>query len=576
MIRHSLLVASLCLSTFKIHPELLIVQKINDQFAALSKQDALTYGPVISATLLKYQWPMCIASKLTKEEQDELLTAGRPNSEELFIQKKLNELLPDLNLDVIFIPTALYELFCIIEFFKNEKQIMPVMLTENLFSQCNSFEKAGMSVIESQYDSQNKFKIDLSNILNEQNLPKRIHQDIYSVYFKMNNLFFETKESGSFRMKNNKGKFGIFEMPIFAPEDESASMYINNTLITWLINNYPELSQEITALNASIFIEKKSSKICSNLLTDLVNIESIFIMKYANSLFLYRNESIQNMIMHLKQESQNHIVQKVIALEYKAHANNKALLLRGSTFIKFQTGPDLGQTKNIQKSTLVGTTLVQPKENDKATYLSLEQTEKNQSYTPYSISFGNSLFAGFILDAQACAYNFLMGARLTDDALNFPFKTAGYGLMINKLDYVQHRNNRLFFIPPLASIAALFASGEYFHARTTAAIHSKTQDYVEIKGVAGDFSDASGILLIRRDPLKHAELFSNFLAKNGQIIQTGDGSSFTQEERTFVDQVIQNQIEAAKFYKAIHTIKPKIDRAAKQHRNKKSLSLNNA
>ncbi|MCX5923025.1 MAG: hypothetical protein NTU89_00485, partial [Candidatus Dependentiae bacterium] len=71
--------------------ELLIVKREHNLFKSLSEKERLKYGEGIAQIFLKYQWPTCIASQLTKEEQDELLTSGVPQAEEIFIQKKIKE-----------------------------------------------------------------------------------------------------------------------------------------------------------------------------------------------------------------------------------------------------------------------------------------------------------------------------------------------------------------------------------------------------------------------------------------------------------------------------------------------------
>lgn len=71
--------------------------------------------------------------------------------------------------------------------------------------------------------------------------------------------------------------------------------------------------------------------------------------------------------------------------------------------------------------------------------------------------------------------------------------------------------------------------------------------------------DPTGVLLITRDPLRHAQLFSKFLSekdsagsyKNARIIQTGDARSLAAEEQNFVTEVMQAQQEAAQFYRQV-------------------------
>jgi hypothetical protein len=81
---------------------------------------------------------------------------------------------------------------------------------------------------------------------------------------------------------------------------------------------------------------------------------------------------------------------------------------------------------------------------------------------------------------------------------------------------------------------------------------------MEVLGFWGWLEDTTGVILITRDPLRHAELFSNYLAENGRLIQTGDNSLLSEEERTFMEEAVQSQKEAARFYKSVRLVTPKI------------------
>ena len=93
--------------------------------------------------------------------------------------------------------------------------------------------------------------------------------------------------------------------------------------------------------------------------------------------------------------------------------------------------------------------------------MSLKDAYKAKQNKLYSIALGNSLFGGFIFDNGACAYYYLISNQ------------NGYGLLLNKAEYLDNKIYRLFFIPSLAPIATLFTKGEYFHPRTTSAILEK-------------------------------------------------------------------------------------------------------
>src|SRR5579872_6730892 len=94
-----------------LYAELLVVKKdAAGMIAALDNADEARYLAAMNI-LMKYQWPMCTISQLTEDEQKELLSPGVPAAEENFIRKKIKAL--DQNLDVVFVPTTIYELFCL-------------------------------------------------------------------------------------------------------------------------------------------------------------------------------------------------------------------------------------------------------------------------------------------------------------------------------------------------------------------------------------------------------------------------------------------------------------------------------
>ena len=214
--------------------------------------------------------------------------------------------------------------------------------------------------------------------------------------------------------------------------------------------------------------------------------------------------SIDAMAKELKNSYDDHILEKIISLEYEARELNKGLLLRASLQTAFQVS--VGSAPSMQ--TLAGTTVWSDEKSR------VEQSYRKKATKFYSISFGNSLFAGFFLDLGACVYNYLVSFANT--GIKFP----GYALFIDKKDYIQHQNSRLFFISALSPIASLFAKGEWFHSRSTVAVPVKSA-YSESSIIQGlvqpMLKDDAGLFLISRDPLYHAELSSQFIAQNGSI-----------------------------------------------------------
>lgn len=516
---------------FSMSAELLIVKKTESGFASLDTEESINHGKQITDILLKYQWPLCIASALTQEEQDELLSPDKPYAEEIFIQKKIQALGKEFEqYYVVFIPTALYELFLIALIFQTRGQE-------------NSLQKA----VEKRLKPIAEWKIDLTGILNENESAINVREKINN-YFKINNELF---------LNNVEAK-------------ESAYFYINNQLATLLFKHFPEFMNSTDSLQLSNDIKNNSEKLSSLLINELELLGSGSRHRFFLPGKKIANSCTIRLVDYLQNEPKTNVLNKYIALEYEARKLNKALLIRGTSFIESQVS--LGTQP--MKRTLAGATLMKQEYKETAQGLeeiSFEEAYKKKINAPFSISFGNSLFAGTILDCTASAYHFLSGQRLIGTRF-FPLKAAGYALLIDKKSYVEHQCNNLFFIPSLSTISSLLQKGEYFHPRTKAAIAKK--DYkkeTDIQGLMGEeIKDPTGVLFITRDPLHHAELFSKFLAKNGRIIQLGDESTFTNEEKQFVEDVKKSQLEAAQFYRAVRTITPKIQQAMKQFKKRRT------
>jgi len=510
----SLLVVILSLSHANLHSELLVVKKTENGFAPL---DYSNMDKDISEILLKYQWPMVITSNLSESEQNELLTSGKPNAEEIFIEKKLREKKGNNNLSVVFIPTALSELFVFLQTIKTKNEINPLQ----------EVVKPILNLYSTDVDKwMSTFMIDLTEIIDSRDTSKLKYQKIDAVYLKHNNNFFLTTFA-----------YEGFQI--------TAHAFINQLFTSRLFAKYPELMQGDDPQMLSDIIKIKSNEIASDLISEILS---------SNLIDLQPNLCpLKEIGSKLANEKQNNVIAKDIALEYEARKLNKAVLFRGTAFLKLQVG-GIGEDKT--KKLLAGSTMKHDDWDEP-----IEQLYKKKEIRAYSISFGNSLFAGVFIDCGACAYNFLNGEN----------KTAGYALLIDKKDQIQHNSSNLFFIAPLSSLASLFEGGEFFHSRTKAAILAKPKEGpIIISGLAAEIKDPSGVILITRDPLKHAALFSQFLAENGRIIQKGNEKELSPEEKRFVEDVKSAQIDAAKFYKTIQFLTPKVQNIIDKLKNKKN------
>jgi len=506
------------LSTLRmnLHSELLIVKKVDNVFVPLDASDDKN-GNVISDILLKYEWPMCIANdSLSEEDKNDLLSPNKPYAEELFIQEKIREALSDQphQYSVIFIPTALYELYCIYQAcLGNPEELTPFM-------------KAAKETLRVPFKEGFITDLDLTNIINSSETARIIRRKIYDRYTNLNRIFFYNNGS------------------------QSAFLYINNIIAKAILYESPELKTSSNSLDLSNKLQNKTNNLAKSLIKkpiSLVNLNNLY--KGIKGYSADHSDEIYEIITNLKREFEYKSISRVMALEYEARNLNKALLLRGTSFVDLRIG--IGEE---QKKRLVGSTLY-----------------KYDNSKPYSIAFGNSLFSGALADVEACVYSYLTELKLTGIGAPGFLKTTGYALLINKKDYIEHQCHNLFFISSIAPIASIFQLGEFFHSRTKAAILLKNGVATEILGLwvfdegktYKGLTDPTGVILITRDPLRHAELFAKYISENGRIIQQGDPSNLTEEERRFAEDVKKSQTEAEEFYKAIRVTKDKFKQKIK-------------
>lgn len=462
-IRTCIVLRAICLgiliSAIPVYAELLVIKKGKHGFVPLDESDEKNKS-LIAHILLKYEWPMVIAnSDLTKQEEDELLSP-KPYAEEKFIRRKLQAINP--NYDVVFIPTSIYELFAVTSdqvpnspltnAYKesssrwidiadlspvDKKSLLDAALPltpdgpfdqarfdefEHELSKKNegivylSFPEANHLIFKINPDLANKIHfpfitsgdIDLLDILNNSNKPAdEIYREIYGKFRFFNRFFYR---SAFFEINNALGAV------LFKFDDGLGS-----------INDSSVLSQRVEAI---------SSLFAAFVVNVIKVVKKAPVFKEGPGFELKKNETNPTELHPLG------LLAQAIKLEYKARSENKGLLFRGTAPISF----NITANKQLQ---LMGSTL-------KGTWLSTDiaRDYKTSSYQPFSISFGNSLFIGYFNDWGACPYMYLA-------------KHGGYALMVNKKQYISHGTPwNLFYISPLAPLAALYARGEFFHSRT--------------------------------------------------------------------------------------------------------------
>ena len=285
-----------------------------------------------------------------------------------------------------------------------------------------------------------------------------------------------------------------------------AFLYINNALIKILFETYPEFALSENGDEISKEIENNLDQVAL-LFMDKVSLNNCLTSTYLSD-----------------------ITSQIMSIEYEARKTNKALLFRGTS--------EIVQCVEGERLLLLGSTM-------REYLINQDLYARKDCGSPYSISFGNSLFAGLIHDYGACSYWYL---NLYGN---------GYSLFINKKDYMQHQCCNLFYIAPLCAFAGLLGYGEWFHSRSKAAIAAKKKN--EQIYICGLFNcqianDSAGVILIERDPFEQAELFSQYIADNMRLITIKSPEEQSPEHILTLKDYKENQDLLAKYYAVMRII----------------------
>ena len=351
----------------------------------MTHEETLQYQDKISDVLLKYQWPMCIQSDLTPAEIAEYLAPDKPYAQEQFVQKKLQEVVSpaEIDLNVMFVPDSFYQLFCIAQQSYNQ-----------FHKQYKMAQKAGNMDVLPFHDASERPIDPLRKDAARASLKKSFSE--------INELFFKSKDR------------------------ESALSSVNNRLAQYIFNACPEVCEQKSIVDVSNALESKLEPLKASRCEIMAQNDEY--KKTAS-----RNGISSDTSKWFEQERQTRIISTVMGFEYEARASNKALILRGTDVLEEENSFKHAQQE--QKMILAGSTV----HGTRSFKHSLLGTQEK----PYSISYANSLFAGFYQDPGGCAYTYLNGRK--SNVANRD--VVGYGLLVDQQAYMKDGNNGLFYIP---------------------------------------------------------------------------------------------------------------------------------
>lgn len=448
-------------------------------------------------TLLKFQWPMNIANfnNIKKEwaaagkTKGQILgemvayTGGGEPLEFKYIQKQLQSKYPEL--DIAFISTFTYELFCIL----NKSKL------NSLNNQITGIVSWGKGASPAQFDAP------LRSILAS---PTGTIEQVLEMYNNVNKL----------------------------PVVRDSHQTINNELIDYIRSlDFYKASTKKSDLGA--IIEENKSALTQDILNKL--------SATGISILGFNLKSAYDRILNFEYES----YKKNFAILYRGGADLVEFFIpeKGSNipieftyFLKnFDSYKPITKAEEAEYSKLVPLAKAGTLDAAQAIQFKALQ-EKMDPATLFkwdeplrSISYGNSIFAGYYEDPGACSYNF-MAKPTTVPGLIFKGSikdTIGYALKINKWLYASEKLQELFVISPFCTLVAIFASGEFFHSRSksyyfkqalkTPVVGTPSVKVIGILG--GPITDNRGYVVKEGNPIEAGAQLSKYIAENAIMIK---------------------------------------------------------
>ena len=446
----------LFISTTVLYAEYIVVKSVQGKLNAI--EDAEEYTTIYKI-LMTYQWPMLIghAKKLPIEELRELTKTGIP-AEEHFLRKKLKEVSPDL--DLIFIPTLLYELLAIQYYNSAEESALQELIQIGYRLEDVSINKEVINTIGKKPDTNSQTLYDI--FLMRNNLPqvRQAHQEMNKFIFK----FFLSIDSE------------------LKPD-------------TFLIKNYNNLLVDITKFYKDIF---------------------------SRSYFEYFKNFEK--------------VKKLTDFEIKMHNENRAYLYRAGRDVPIYIVGTKGDDKiPIEIYFMASDASVNPTYEDLVRIYNRQAfigekkyqwniskryellTSVEQSLIPLaSVSYGNSLLAGYFNDITACAAYYI-GKQPN---------RIGYALEIDKISFLTGNLKTLLNLSLFNTIMALCAKGEFFHSRSISYLDPQFYEYkkserepFKFAGLAHPIFDYAGLYIRPGNYLQKAYEFSSYIQTHANVFK---------------------------------------------------------
>ena len=506
-----------------LQAELLILKKEGDSYKAVTNEDPNS-GKIYDI-LMTYQWPMCTAKlQLPKLDPKERLEISKSFEEDegQFIQKKIQTL--NKAYCVVFVPTVIYELFCLAdpEIFDESQRIVQYALYLSSYPNMESSEVRKLPNIS---DVDVKF-INLIKIL-----PLRRFNSSMK-----DNATQKNKTIQAFIDINKDSQMQEF------------CFKTNDKFWKYLQEKVKDLLPE--KLSEEFFAGEQVKEIINDLFT---KIGTLNVQRKGSLTIEYdMGEPTTKFVLNkLTDPLISTLITSVVRLELEAKKAHRALLFRGLI-------------RGTQTQTLSRSTKTDLEETTKPVVDISISFPGEGGIQLGSLSYGNSLFAGILRDTTASAFYYFCKNKM------------GYVVVLDKKEFAAEKLSKLFFVSPLTTHAAFCGGAELWHSRSKVVgefpLADPAHDYqdgeendvkIKIKGVSGVGPDTSGVIFSLGNPILHSAKLSEYIYTNAFCLfnEKDAGWKFTKEDEQIKGQkgvtdylrvrALQRQVKNAARVKAI-------------------------
>jgi hypothetical protein len=615
-----------------VQSEYLIVKKNTKGFMGLDNTDAINFKK-IHELMLQYQWPNVLAQNTISSDHD--LFKPEEAAEENFIRTLIKQQVGK-EYDLVFIPTVLYELFVLQEFFdadisdtigkralkiidevskekelgSDDKLILKRLFDDTILKKLNN-KKNKDSVRDFIDDSMKSLKNFFKNkyakirevVHDETDFLLDIMQPVNSIHEAYNQVHKSFVVPGQEETDDHRFDHTIMKIAQNPTKD-----------LTSIARAYARINKNESLIEAHFKINNSLLEYCKKLVPDLLNgatVADLHAMLNVHSPLIVATiiRSLpEKFTKYRKQEQQKFtqqwLVEKMLLGGDLYEPNRHYGLLYPLDFTKLKD--ELSHDKNLKPESVIAKTInleYRARKLNRGIMLRGSTTIKQHlggspgldpevlidsvlrahgkepsSLREFLDSYGQQKF----LQRSLSFGNSLFAGSLNDNnATSYYYMTqqgkevVGYALLIDKKAYKINYLNNLFFIAPFNNLVALFAQGEFFHSRSKASVKKLTfkEERMPIDGIELPLIDVIGFLLIERDPLEQAALISEYIGKNFVLMGTGAEGSFQQ----IAERLSKTHEKAYQFYTVVNLLaKPMLKRLEKKAEEQELVLMPNA